>query len=271
MADGPEQKDQAPGNPAPAPQPDAGAAEKIKAEPAVAAAVQQVGEVGSAGTPEAPATLNVPGQAGQAEGKVTTRDEEPSGLKEWIELLVRAGFWALLIYLFIFQVSVVDGPSMLPNFQHSDKLVIDKLTYRFGRICRFDVIVFETIDMDKDPRQPRDYIKRVIGLPGETVTIKNVETVVGGKIVRNGELWIDGKKIEENFAKEQYSGSGPQVETFKVPDRHYFVMGDNRGGSHDSRAQGIGFVPIGQIKGLVRMRWWPWARVDWFSRHTEQN
>jgi signal peptidase I len=265
MADGPEQK--AEDSPPPL-EVKPGAGDSIKTEPPVAAAVQQVGEIGSAGTVEPPAQLDQPRQA---EGKETKRDEEPSGLKEWIELLVRAGCWALLIYIFIFQVSVVDGPSMLPNFQHSDKLVIDKLTYRFGRICRFDVIVFETIDMDKDPRQPRDYIKRVIGLPGETVTIRNVETVVGGKIVRNGELWIDGKKIEEHFAKEQYSGSGPLVETFKVPEKHYFVMGDNRGGSHDSRAQGIGFVPVGQIKGLVRMRWWPWARMDWFSRHTEQN
>jgi signal peptidase I len=250
MADGPEEELKR-STPTPALKP---AEEKaITPEPATEAApVAQVGEIGAAGTPE---TID-------AGGKYDARSDEPSGLKEWVELLVRAGFWALLIYLFIFQVSVVDGPSMLPNFNgdqaHSDKLVIDKLTYRFANVGRFDVIVFEAVDMDKSERKSRDYIKRVIGLPGETVTI------------RNGDLWIDGKKIDEPFEKLNYS-TGPETgrdtQTFKVPAKHYFVMGDNRGGSHDSRASGIGFVPLGQIKGLVRMRWWPWSRRQWFSRH----
>src|SRR6185312_10238088 len=85
-----------------------------------------------------------------------TRDEDDESLlKEWVGLLCRAGIWALLIYLFIFQVSVVDGPSMYPTFHHGDRLVIDKLTYRFANVGRFDVIVFEAIDRDKSPRMTR--------------------------------------------------------------------------------------------------------------------
>ncbi len=192
---------------------------------------------------------------GGAEG-----EEEP-WWKEWVGLLVRAGFWALLIYLFVFQVSLVDGPSMNPNFQDFDKLVIDKLTYRFSSVRRFDVIVFEAIDLDKSPRQARDYIKRVVGRPNEKVEI------------HDNCVWIDGRKLEECFPHEPYSHygeTGPgDGKKFVVPPGHYFEMGDNRGGSHDSRSTGMGFVPVGQIKGLVRIRWWPSDRMAWFSRGTE--
>lgn len=196
-------------------------------------------------------------EGGQAGG------EETSALKEWVELLVRAGFWALLIYLLVFQVSVVDGPSMQPNFEFYDRLVIDKLTYHFSPVKRFDVIVFEAIDYDRQPRQSRDYIKRVIGLPGDEVTI------------RNQQLLINRKPVAEPFGIRPYVNpdtnpnppeAGPYGLTLVVPPRHYFVMGDNRGSSHDSRSAGLAFVPESQIKGLVRIRWWPWSRLAWFSR-----
>ncbi|MFH0938614.1 MAG: signal peptidase I [Planctomycetota bacterium] len=190
------------------------------------------------------------------------KQDEKSVLKEWVELLISAGFCALLIYLFIFQVSVVEGPSMLPNFHDNDKLIIDKLAYRFLPINRFDVIVFEAVDLNKPPRRARDYIKRVIGLPGETVKIQN------------GQLWVNGQKIEEDkhFQKGPYSFPENAQEmslfglTLKVPEKYYFVMGDNRGSSHDSRSPGLGFVSEGQVKGLVRIQWWPWERLAWFSR-----
>lgn len=197
------------------------------------------------------------------EEKNNGADAEPA-LKEWVGLLVRAGFWALLIYLFIFQVSVVSGLSMQPNFVDNDKLLIDKVTYHFSPIKRFDVIVFEAVDWDKPPWQANDYIKRVIGLPGEKV------------VIRNGEIWITGpagtgKLEEQQFATRKLTRQnnarelGPAGLTFVVPPGHYFVMGDNRY-SHDSRSEGLGFVPEGQIKGLVRLRWWPWPRRVWFNR-----
>lgn len=179
--------------------------------------------------------------------------------KECVDLLVRAGFWAFLIYLLIFQVSEVDGLSMHPGFEHKDRVVVDKLTYHFSGVKRFDVIVFETIDTESHPRMPRDYIKRVIGLPGELVEI------------HNRQLWINNKLVEENFGPEPYKDSreiGSKGVSFIVPPMHFFVMGDNRGDSRDSRKDfrggTLGFVPRGQIKGLVRMRI-SWKRFAWFG------
>jgi len=191
-------------------------------------------------------------------------EDEQSALKDWIELLVRAGFWALLIYVFIFQISVVDGASMDPTFHHNDRLVIDKLTYRFTSVRRNDVIVFETIDVNNRPRAPKDYIKRVIGLPGETVEI------------RGGAVYVDGKKLDENFGLTFPTGThDPHMKrTFVVPPKHFFVLGDNRDYSKDSRIsevgfgsrQSLGFVPARQIRGLVRLRFWPWNSWTWFGR-----
>lgn len=196
------------------------------------------------------------GKGGQEERDA---DEEQSTLKEWVGLLVRAGIWALLIYLFLFQVSIVEGDSMSPTFHDGDKLVIDKLTYRATPVGRLDVIVFEAVDADKRPRRARDYIKRVIGLSGETVAI------------HDGAAWINGVRLEDRFGPTYASSAldAGEAQTLVVPPGHFFVMGDNRRFSKDSRVAGrqsLGFVAGRQIKGLVRLRFWPWRQWMWFSR-----
>ena len=187
------------------------------------------------------------------------QEDEQSALKEWIELLVRAGIWAILIYVFIFQVSMVEQDSMNPTIHDGDKLVIDKLTYRLSAIKRYDVIVFETIDTGQESsehklRIPKDYIKRVIGLPGEKIEI------------RDGGVWVQGQRLKDRFGPTR-----SDVQVFVVPPKHYFVMGDNRPYSKDSRCEiglngrkeSLGFVPAGQIRGMVRLRFWPnWT---WFG------
>jgi signal peptidase I len=207
-----------------------------------------------AAQPAAPQT-----QPGKEEPEEEHEDQEQSALKEWVGLLVRAGIWALLIYLFIFQVSIVEGDSMNPTFSDGDKLVIDKLTYRFAPVGRFDVIVFESVDATKPPRRPRDYIKRLIGLPGETVAI------------HDGAVWINGRKLEDKFGPTFVNGSLDARESpaVSVPPGHYFVMGDNRLFSKDSRVQArqsLGYVDVRQVKGLVRLRFWPWREWKWFGR-----
>ncbi len=204
-----------------------------------------------------------PAQDNQDEG---ADDDEQSTLKEWIGLLVRAGVWALLIYVLLFQISIVDGDSMNPTFHHGDRLFIDKLTYRLAGVRRSDVIVFETIDLARDlkERRPKDYIKRVIGLPGETVEIYD------------GNVWIDGRKSEDRFGPTFANTlhDARRKQTVVVPPRMFFVMGDNRDFSKDSRVddtrggarQSLGFVPQGQIRGLVRLRFWPWNDWHWFGR-----
>ena len=217
-------------------------------------------------------------QAAKTDAGGKEDDDEPL-LKEWVGLLVRAGCWALLIYLFVFQVSVVDGPSMEPTFYNGDRLVIDKLTYRFSNPGRFDIIVFETIDRDKTPRMPRDYIKRVIGLPNEIVEI------------HDGAVWIrhspegQAERLKEPFGVTEAETLPGETkgQSFQIPPGYYLVLGDNRNGSKDSRVksgmggsygnahyESLGMVPAGQIKGVVRLRLWPWKRWTWFTRGMEQ-
>jgi signal peptidase I len=199
-----------------------------------------------------------PGLESQRTATATVRDggEHVSALREWIGFVCRVGFWALLLYLFVFQVSVVEGPSMQPNFQTNDRLVIDKLTYRLVPVRRFDVIVFQAIDMHawRAQRESKDYIKRVIGLPGENVVLKG------------GQTFVEGQLIDEPY------GPNPMphfmgAEEFQVPPHYYFVMGDNRGDSKDSRSEEMGFVPESQIRGLVRLRFAPLNRWKWFGRY----
>ena len=153
--------------------------------------------------------------------KIRKRDgeDDESLLKEWVGLLGRAGCWALLIYLFIFQVSVVDGPSMQATFEPGDRLVIDKLSYRFSSVQRFDVIVFEAIDRANSPRMSRDYIKRVIGLPGDH----------GVEIHGDFDVWIresaDGPLRYENFTEslDPTRCAGTSLPRFKRMDRAFVV------------------------------------------------
>jgi len=142
----------------------------------------------------------------------------------------------LFIYHFVMNVSVVRGKSMEPTFYDGDRLIVDKLTYRLGNITeanRFDVVVL------KNPRDPtEDYIKRLVGFPGETIEL------------RNGRLYIDG-------CRYAFDGAIPDRDNFrtKVRPGHYFVLGDNRARSNDSRF--FEGVPRDYIKGKIRMRFWP--------------
>jgi signal peptidase I len=150
---------------------------------------------------------------------------------------------AAALWLFVFQVSVVSGHSMDPSFRPGDRLVVDKLTHRWRAIRRFDVIVFECQD-----RSGVDFVKRVVGLPGEMIAL------------RGGELHVDGKRIEQGFDHvDDVSWHGP----VKVPQGHYFVLGDNRPCSRDSRVFGpVATVPQSAIKGVVRFRVYPFSRAN---------
>lgn len=129
----------------------------------------------------------------------------------------------------------VDGSSMEPSFSDNQYLLVDKVTYRFGSPDRGDVIIFHP------PTAPNKlYIKRVIGLPGEKVEIKEEK------------IYIDDKELEEipDFYPTTYQG-----DSIIVPEDHYFVLGDNRNNSGDSR---LGWtVPGDQIVGKVWIRYWP--------------
>jgi len=149
----------------------------------------------------------------------------------------------LPIRLFLVQPFYVEGSSMEPNFYQNEYLIIDELSYHFNAKQRGEVIIF------KNPKDTRAYfIKRVIGLPGETVSIED------------GRVFIDGEKLEEPYI-EHFSSDVHEPVTLG-PDE-YFVMGDNRTNSLDSRI--IGPINKKYIIGRVWLRGWPINRINTFN------
>ncbi|GMV80970.1 MAG: hypothetical protein AMXMBFR7_21540 [Planctomycetota bacterium] len=189
-------------------------------------------------------------------------DDEGDGaleaLKEWVGLLVRAGFWALLIYLCVFQVSVVKGDSMQPGYHPGDRLLIDKLTYRWRDPHLGDVVIFETVMETGGRWVHRDFIKRVVAGPGDTVELYDEQ------------VWVNGRALVQDWEIEnvrpgdrEAQPKGPLTERYRVPPERFFVLGDRRWNSRDSRYPEIGYVSRRQIKGKVRWRFWPPERWSW--------
>lgn len=146
---------------------------------------------------------------------------------------------ALLIHAFLAQATRVYGQSMEPNLHTNERLVIEKLSYRLHAPRRGDVVVLH------DPAgSPELLIKRVIGLPGERITIAN------------GRVFVDGQPIEEPYLAQETQGGG---RSWVVPPFTVFVMGDNRSASRDSRV--FGPVPLEQIVGRAVFRYWPPSQV----------
>ncbi len=161
---------------------------------------------------------------------------------EIAEVTVFAVAIFLFVYLLILQPHKIKGASMEPNFPDGEYLLSDKISYRLHEPKRGDVIVF------KAPRTPdEEFIKRIIGLPGETVNLKD------GKIVINGET-VDEAYLDSSL----YTLPGAFLQEDRritVPDDNYLVFGDNRNHSSDSRAWG--FVPKDNITGRAWVVYWP--------------
>lgn len=157
-------------------------------------------------------------------------------VREVLETVVPAILIALLINVFIGQATRVEGQSMEPNLHSDQRLVVEKVSYRFHGPQRFDVVVL------KLPIQGDELlIKRIVGLPGETVEI------------RDGLIYINGEPLDEPFTD---SDTRPgRSERVMVPPLHVFVLGDNRNHSNDSRS--FGPVPIENIVGRAWVSYWP--------------
>ena len=157
-------------------------------------------------------------------------------MRELLETIVPALLIALLINVFLGQATRVDGQSMEPSLHTDERLVVEKLSYRLHGPQRFDIVVIRV------PSQGDELlIKRVIGLPGETVEI------------RDGVVHINGVELGEPFVEQRtYPGRDTQV---TVPPLHVFVMGDNRTHSNDSRS--FGPVQIDNIVGRAWLAYWP--------------
>ena len=160
-----------------------------------------------------------------------------SELKDWIGSIVIAVVLAMLIRTFIVELYVVDGPSMRPTLESEERLVVNKFIYRFHPPQKGEILVFQY------PRDPsRDFIKRVIATPGDTIEIHE------GRVLVNDQL------LTEDYILEKTRSEYPKS---TVPEGRVFVMGDNRNNSEDSRFADVGFVPYDLIKGKAMLVFWP--------------
>lgn len=165
-------------------------------------------------------------------------------IKEWIVYALIVVTMSFCIVTFVGQRTVVDGDSMNDTLQNHDNLIVDKLSYRFTDIDRFDIVVFRYHNDKKV-----FYIKRVIGLPGETVQI------IGD------DIYINGQILEENYGKEAMESAGCAAEPITLGEDEYFVLGDNRNGSSDSRDPSVGNVERDWIIGRAFMRITPFRNA----------
>ena len=160
-----------------------------------------------------------------------------SEIKDWIVSIVVAVALAMFIRTFIVELYVVDGPSMRPTLESEERLVVNKFIYRFRSPEKGEVLVFQY------PRDPsRDFIKRVIATPGDTIEI------------REGRVLVNDQLLTEDYILEKTRSEYPKS---TVPEGRIFVMGDNRNNSEDSRFADVGFVPYDLIKGKAMIVFWP--------------
>ncbi len=166
-----------------------------------------------------------------------------TGFGKFIEnvlYIIGAIIFAAVIQAFLIRPFIVSGTSMDPVIKNGQYLIIDEVTYHFHGPERGDVVVFKA-----PPEPTKYYIKRVIGLPGDTVKIKD------GKITIINNIHPEGFILDEPYLTHLSSDNG----TFVVPQNNYFVMGDNRSGSYDSRAWGM--LPVENIRGRAALRLLP--------------
>ena len=189
-----------------------------------------------------------PTEVSEAEDLTPPRRNRRLGrlLGEWILILSLAMFAAFLIRTYVFQTFYIPSVSMVPTLEVGDRIIVSKISTSIGTIHRGDIIVFA-----RPPREScgggdvTDLVKRVIGLPGETISSR------GNKIL------INGKALEQHWKTTRPLGR--EIGTIKIPKGQYFMMGDNRSASCDSRYWGT--LPERYIVGKVVMRIWPLSRI----------
>lgn len=163
-------------------------------------------------------------------------------LIELIEFVAIVGAIVVVIHFFVAEPHKVSGKSMFPTFHDGDYLITNKLHTRFSQIKRGEVIIFEN-----PKNKEQDFIKRVLGLPNDKIKIQGGQLFINGKLVDESYLPKDTQTFVESFMDEG--------EEITVSENSYFVIGDNRGGSSDSRE--FGPVPKELIVGQAWIRYWP--------------
>ncbi|MFD1017975.1 signal peptidase I [Thalassobacillus hwangdonensis] len=155
---------------------------------------------------------------------------------EWLKAIVIAIVLAFTLRTFFFATSIVEGASMDPTLESGERVMFNKIIYYLDEPERGEIVIID--------RPLKSYVKRIIGLPNETVEI------------RDHELYINGKKQKQSYLKDQAIQETMDYGPVKVPEGHYFVMGDNRGISKDSR-NGLGYIKENEIIGRTELIIYP--------------
>lgn len=165
-------------------------------------------------------------------------------LAGWLLYIVLIIAFTWFVVTFVGQRTEVSGSSMETTLSDKDQLIVDKMTYRFRDPKRYDIVVF--------PYQYQDNtycIKRIIGLPGETVQILS------------GMVYIDGMRLDEHYGNEIMENPGIAEEPLTLGEDEYFVLGDNRNNSSDSRASDVGLIHRKDLIGRAWIRVWPLSQI----------
>jgi signal peptidase I len=196
------------------------------------------------------------------------KDKEPMADQEnvVVEAFKTIALSALLAFgirTFVAEARFIPSGSMLPTLEVHDRLIIDKVSYRFEDPERGDIVVFNPTDELRRQQFKDAFIKRVIGLPGDRIEVRGCKVSdPDNEIFQDCQVYVNGKSIEENYIKE-----GPNYEWTpedinlpeRVPDNSYLVLGDNRNNSYDSHFWG--YVPREKIIGRAVVRFWPPGRI----------
>lgn len=171
-------------------------------------------------------------------------------MKEWFTSITLTIVLVVLIRTFLFSPVIVDGNSMNPTLHDGDRLFINKIGMYVRDIERYDVIVFQK-------NSKKHYIKRVIGMPGDEVHYKN------------NQLFINGLAIQENYIIKDEAQRDVNLQMLYgldlIPNDYYFVLGDNRQDSVDSRQRSIGLIHKDQILGTTKTIFWPPKRIGYIN------
>ena len=180
-------------------------------------------------------------------GRLRVKRDKRRLVGEWIIILGLAFTVAMLVRLLVVQTFSIPSRSMQPTLQVRDRLLVEKLSYGYRDVRRGEIIVFKvpTTITQYEEHKMEDFVKRVVGLPGDTVEI------------REGEVFVNGKKLDEPYLPNGTTTSQPQ--RIVIPIDEFFVMGDNRNDSYDSRFWGT--VPRSNIVGRVFYRVYPLSRM----------
>lgn len=166
-------------------------------------------------------------------------------LAGWLVYIIIIVVITWTVVTFLGQRTAVSGSSMEPTLSNGDQLIVDKLSYRFGEPSRFDVVVF--------PYKYKNntfFIKRIIGMPGETIQIVD------------GAVYINGNRLPEDYGNEPMENAGIAAEPITLGADEYFLLGDNRNNSQDSRAANVGIVHRDELIGKAWVRIWPLNKAE---------